>query len=230
MKKKRKPQTEKQRKEKSEALLRFWNSPKGKRQKKKTSAAASAKWTLEARAEQSTKHIEFWKIMDDDEYKRRCALMSMVSKAAGKLRGRKLRALYKNDPFYGADRLSASFAGRKMSLPEEHTKDILYLLDLPYEFVGDGKLMIGRYCPDFVRVDAKAIIDVFGDWHSKKSGKMKMTKYDKKRIEFIKSQGFAILVVWQSELLHIREVADKISKFDEKVLQKLLKIKELQKV
>ena len=126
----------------------------------------------------------------------------------------------KADPSYGAERISASLRGRPMSLPEEQTKDILALMDLPYEYVGDGRLMIGRRCPDFCRVDAKALIEVFGYTHKRKDGKMKAA--DKRRLEYIESQGFTILVVWQEELRHISTVAAKIKAFDEKVLRKLI--------
>jgi len=141
------------------------------------------------------------------------------SKAAKKAR-KKSRILYKTDPTYGAERLSSSLWNRPLSLPEQQVRDILKLMDLPYEYVGNGRLMIGRFCPDFCRVDAKAVIDVFGYTHHRKDGKMRC--YDVKRIEYIKKQGFSVLILWAEELKNIGQVADKIKSFDEKVMQKLI--------
>ena len=42
--------------------------------------------------------------------------------------------------------------------------------NLEYDFVGDGKIMIGTKNPDFINIKIKKIIEVFGDyWHTKKS-------------------------------------------------------------
>lgn len=82
--------------------------------------------------------------------------------------------------------------------------------------------MIGRFCPDFARVDARAIIDVFSYTHQRKDTG-KLTVFDKKRLAYIRAQGWRVLVVWQSGLKHIGKVAAKIKRFDEKVLANLSK-------
>lgn len=108
---------------------------------------------------------------------------------------------------------------KPMSNPEKQLKSILNLMELPYEFVGNGKLMVGRYCPDFVRVDAPAIIEVYsGYYHELESNK----KHDKKRNAWIKRQGYSILIIKQKELDHLEKLVKKIKKFDERILANII--------
>src|SRR3989304_2702964 len=175
-------------KTRSESLKRFWNSPKGKRQKKKYTKIFSEIWSTSKRRKQRSESVAAaWA----DESRRKKWIESITRVARTYARNAKktktIKKRYRDDPNYGADRISASLKGRPMSLPEEQVSDILRLIDLPYVYVGDGSLMIGRFCPDFVRSDAKILIEVFGHTHVRKDGKIK--SFDKKRLSFIKKQG-----------------------------------------
>lgn len=209
----RRPLTKTQKEERSKALLKFWNSKRGKKQKKKYSTAMSAKWTPEARKIQSQKHTEFWEGIDKTEYERRREVMKVASKAAQNKRTRTKKKRCRADPTYDSERIQKSLRSREMSLPEKKLEKIINYLNLNYKYVGDGKLMVGRYCPDFADVDNKSIIEMFGELHSKKSGVMKMKKYDKDRIAFIEQQGYSVLVIWQNELTDVLSVVRKIQRF-----------------
>ena len=85
---------------------------------------------------------------------------------------------------------------------------------LPYRFVGDGKLIIGGKCPDFVNVNGqKKIIEMFGDyWHNKPN--MKYHQTEKGTIEHYKNFGFRTLVIWEHELKEEFRITEKIRKFE----------------
>lgn len=141
---------------------------------------------------------------------------------AKKSRTRKTRM--RDDATFGQEGIAKVLAKKIMSAPEKQMKTLLKLLDLPYEFVGNGKLMIGRYCPDFVRIDVKAIIEVYGFHHSLPSN----VKHDKKRKRYILSQGYKMLVVKAEELADLEKLVSKIKRFDEQVLLSILRINHTQ--
>ncbi|MFH1398958.1 MAG: DUF559 domain-containing protein [Candidatus Woesearchaeota archaeon] len=80
-----------------------------------------------------------------------------------------------------------------------------------WQFVGDGKIIIEGFCPDFINVNGKKlIIELNGDyWHKNTQEK------DKRKIEVYKSKGFKTLTVWEKELQNINEVKNRILKFSE---------------
>lgn len=98
--------------------------------------------------------------------------------------------------------------------PNKPEKCLIKLLDknLPktYKFVGDGKLIINGFCPDFVNKDNNKIIEMYGDyWHNK----LKLKKRDKRRIITYKKHGYKTLVIWEHELKDLNKVKNKIQEF-----------------
>lgn len=80
-----------------------------------------------------------------------------------------------------------------------------------WQFVGDGKVIIEGFCPDFINVNGqKKIIECFGDyWHNRIGVKEK----DQRRIEAYEKLGFKTLVIWEHELSQNSEVIEKIKNF-----------------
>ena len=112
--------------------------------------------------------------------------------------------------------LKAIFKGRSI-IPNKPEKILIKLLNkiLPktYKFVGDGKLIVGGFCPDFVNKDNNKIIEMYGTyWHTIKGAKEK----DKHRLKIYKKAGYKTLIIWQHELKYLDKVKDKILKFDKK--------------
>ncbi len=114
------------------------------------------------------------------------------------------------DQAYASEAISKVLSQRQMTVPEKQLQDILKLLNLAYRYVGNGRLMIGRYCPDFVSVHAKALIEVQSYHHKSK----RMQEHDAKRTQYLKSQGYKVLVVWQEELKNIAKLASRLKRFD----------------
>ena len=104
------------------------------------------------------------------------------------------------DKEYRDKTIKAMFKGMQLS-PNNPEKCLIKLLNklLPkaYTFVGNGKLIVNCFCPDFVNKDNNKIIEMFGDyWHNREDNKIR----DKKRMKMYKKHGYKTLIIWQHEL------------------------------
>lgn len=97
--------------------------------------------------------------------------------------------------------------GVKPSNPEIKLQQLLERTNYPFEYVGDGKMVIGGKCPDFTRRDGKRqLIELFGDyWHDEEEVEQ--------RINFFKEKGYDCLVIWEHELDSEDEVIHRIRRF-----------------
>jgi G:T-mismatch repair DNA endonuclease (very short patch repair protein) len=70
-----------------------------------------------------------------------------------------------------------------------------------WRFVGDGHLIIGGLCPDFLNINnKKEIIELFGSyWHSEKQVK-RANQTEAGRIKHYEAYSFRCLIVWENEL------------------------------
>ncbi len=88
---------------------------------------------------------------------------------------------------------------------------------LPYEYVGDGKLIIGGYNPDYCNNNGqKKLIEMFGQyWHS--PAKIRAWyETEQGRIEQFKSLGFDCLVIWENELRNQSKLLAKIKEWNDR--------------
>lgn len=88
------------------------------------------------------------------------------------------------------------------------------ILSNEYKFVGDGKIWITKFNPDFINVNGqKKIIEFFGDyWHNLP----KIMKRDKRRLKIYKDYGYKVLIIWQNELKDKNKLKNKILAFNKK--------------
>jgi len=99
--------------------------------------------------------------------------------------------------------------------PERQLNKLLNkLLPKQYKFVGDNKIMIDTFNPDFVNCNGqKKIIELYGDyWHKLPE----VMKRDKRRKIAYKKYGYKTLIIWENELKNIDKVKNKIIKFNKK--------------
>jgi len=117
---------------------------------------------------------------------------------------------------------------RKMAevLSRKPNKIELYLNSLlqrhfpkEWEYSGDGKIIIGGLCPDFVNCNGqKKLIELFGDyWHSPERKGIKLQQTEQGRKEVYSKFGFDMLVIWEHELKNLPEeqIITKIKTFSE---------------
>jgi len=83
-----------------------------------------------------------------------------------------------------------------------------------YKFVGDGKVVIDRFNPDFINCNGqKKIIELFGNyWHNLPASK----KRDKRRIKTYRKYGYKTLVIWAHELNKTDKLTAKVLNFGAK--------------
>ena len=121
---------------------------------------------------------------------------------------------WKNEDFK-EKMLKASMLGRQISpnKPEALLNNLLNeVLPNEYKFVGDGKVILGGFCPDFINTNGqKKIIELYGDyWHNLPERK----KVDKRRIKTYNKLGFNTLIIWQHELKDLELTIAKLMEFN----------------
>lgn len=121
------------------------------------------------------------------------------------------------DPEYQRKRLKALM--KKPTKPETILIDLFKEHNLPYKYVGDGEVIIGRKNPDFINCNGqKKIIEMFGDiYHDpqktfKKNINWNQTEFGTKAI--YSQYGFKTLIIWESELKDMDNILKSIKNFE----------------
>lgn len=73
--------------------------------------------------------------------------------------------------------------------------------NLPLKYVGDGQVVIGGKCPDFIDNNGqKKVVEVFGEYwhHGRKDVAWHQTEYGTKKI--YAQYGFVCLILWEKEI------------------------------
>lgn len=97
---------------------------------------------------------------------------------------------------------------RKPTSPERLIIRLIKENNLPFNYVGDGKIWFERFNPDFLSKNPKHIIEIFGDyWHKNTQER------DKLRLETYNKYGYKTLVIWEHELKDLPSVLNKIQEF-----------------
>lgn len=97
----------------------------------------------------------------------------------------------------------------KVELQLQNILNGLYPND--WQYVGNGKVILGGFCPDFININGKKqIIEMNGDyWHNRQGAAEK----DKHKIETYKQLGYKTLTVWEHELKDTKRLENKIQEF-----------------
>lgn len=92
--------------------------------------------------------------------------------------------------------------------------DTIKQFKIPLTYTGNGKMIIDKLNPDFVNIDKKKIVEVFGEyWHS---GISNMFCVDKDiRRQRLKNHGYDLLILWESEIksMSSNEIAKRLIEF-----------------
>ena len=124
------------------------------------------------------------------------------------------RKLWKN-PIYRKRQIKLILEGinRSPNKPEKTLINLIKKNNLPFHYVGNGKVIIEGFNPDFINNNGKKqIIEVNGDyWHNLP----KMIKKDKKKMKIYRKYGYKTLIIWENELIgnfNQNRIIDKIKK------------------
>ncbi|MFH2043613.1 MAG: DUF559 domain-containing protein [Pseudomonadota bacterium] len=119
------------------------------------------------------------------------------------------------DEKYRTKTIKAMWRGLKLSpnkLEKRLNKLLNKLFPNEYKFVGNGKIILGGFCPDFINVNGqKKIIELYGDyWHNLPDWKDR----DKKRLIAYKEYGYQTLIIWEHEFEDLNRIKNKLSEFN----------------
>lgn len=140
----------------------------------------------------------------------------------------KIKCTGKNNHFYGKHHTKKSIrkmlkseGRKKWESTRAHTKNkkevllentINSLYPNDYKYVGNGKIWIDGFNPDFINCNGqKKIIEFFGDyWHNLPGYRER----DKRRLKSYRKYGYKSLIIWEHELKDINKVKNRIINFN----------------
>ncbi len=87
-----------------------------------------------------------------------------------------------------------------------------------WRYVSDWQVSIGGKCPDFVHVNRKLIIELFGEWphlwlKQRHEPGLTKEKAEQERAEHFAAHGYQTLVVWSKELKNEAQLVQKVRDF-----------------
>jgi len=130
----------------------------------------------------------------------------------------KIMKNYWQNPEFRKKTLEATFKSlrKKPSSLEEEFMKLIEKNNLPFKYVGDGKIIIEGFCPDFIESNGKKlIIEIFGPWHERED----IQKRDKRRLITYPKYGYKTLILWWYDFLidkhHFR------SDYEENIINKV---------
>jgi len=116
------------------------------------------------------------------------------------------------DPVFRENTIKAIFESRDFN-PNNTEMFLNYILQQNFpnmwRFVGDGQIFIAGKVPDFINIDKKLIIEMYGDFYHKQE-----TDSGKARKEHFKKYGYSTLIIWEHELYNNYDcIVEKIRDF-----------------
>ena len=133
------------------------------------------------------------------------------------------------DEEYAKNVISKTLQSNKKSpnKPEQHLSHIINdNFPNTFKFVGNGKKMIGKFCPDFVYENKKKIIELYGSyWHNKPE----IIQRDIRRKNKYEDSGYELLVIYDTELTNEHNIVSKIENFLFNPDVEILTIKKIKK-
>jgi G:T-mismatch repair DNA endonuclease (very short patch repair protein) len=121
-----------------------------------------------------------------------------------------------NNPKFKNKMLTIFMLNRQLkpNKPEKFLIKLFKQLKLNFKYVGDGKRIIGGFCPDFIDEKNKKIIEFNGTyWHDL----IERIKSDKRKLQKYGELGYKILILTEKDLKDIDKLKQKLIKFGEKV-------------
>jgi G:T-mismatch repair DNA endonuclease (very short patch repair protein) len=114
-------------------------------------------------------------------------------------------------------------SNKKPTKPEVEIKHVLSELQLNFIFNDDkrkkDKLKIGSRFPDFLDINGKLIIEVFGDYYhgydfrSLNGDILSDQEHEIERMQYFSNHGYKTLIIWEKEVKDKEAVKEKISNF-----------------
>ncbi len=127
-----------------------------------------------------------------------------------------------NNPFYRgkfskeAIRKILRAVHKTPNLLEAKAMSLIRDNDLPFKYVGSGEIIIGGKCPDFIHLNDRKIIEVFGDyWHDPVKRDVRPSSTYEGTMEHYEKHGYECLILWEKEFKSSEAVLIKMNAFTE---------------
>lgn len=119
--------------------------------------------------------------------------------------------IHRNDEDFKRKMFQASC--KKPTRPELFVIDLIEKNNLPFEYVGDGKVIIDRLNPDFIY--KKKIIEVFSRFWHETYKNVDYNRTENGRREIFVNKGYQLLILWDDELKYNNKctILNKINQF-----------------
>jgi len=126
-----------------------------------------------------------------------------------------------NNPFYRgkfSEEALRKIIKARHARPNRAERRLIKIIEdnnLPFRYVGDGKVIIGGKNPDFIHKEGeKKVIELFGIyWHSPIYGRVRPTMTPDYVKKHYKKHGYDCLIIWDVELKNTNRIIDKIMRF-----------------
>ena len=116
------------------------------------------------------------------------------------------------DFWFSENKVGRTFQSIHPNKPEQQMIDLIKENNLPFNFVGDGQVILGGFNPDFLSKNPKHIIEVYGDyWHNLPHS----AEQSNRRLDAYFKLGYKTLIIWEHELKNTSQVLAKINNFME---------------
>jgi G:T-mismatch repair DNA endonuclease (very short patch repair protein) len=115
------------------------------------------------------------------------------------------------NPEYKAWRLQRMLKFSSPNRPECRIIELNKKYDLGFEYVGNGKLIIGGFNPDFVNQERRIVLEVYGDyWHNRPD----WHKRDERRIAAFSDAGYSTIIIWEHEIVSRKGIPSSLTEED----------------
>lgn len=130
-----------------------------------------------------------------------------------------------NHPMYGKHRSEETIKKIRIArmhqklpeyptIPENRFMTMCEENNLPFEYVGDGAFWVGGLNPDFIDMENKKIVEIFGDyWHDPEQREVPFWSTEWGRKQALGQYGYDVLIIWEHELDDEKEVLEKVRRF-----------------
>lgn len=159
----------------------------------------SEKWSKNLKEKYATGERIAWQKGLTKETDNRLKLMSEKVKT-------KMKWIVENTDF-----VKKSLRRHDKSSLEIKLENIITKNNLPYKFVGNGKVIISNKCPDFVHIDKKVAIETFCTKHKEKFRNTGCKEWMKNRQEIFEKDGWKILFFNEVQLNDENKVVEELS-------------------
>lgn len=203
-------------------MINDWKNPNSnynsKERKEKSSKSQIKRWKDPKEKEKVANTMkEKWK---DPEYRERVISGNTGKKQSNETRKKiseKIKAHWQN-PEYAENIIKKSLKSllKRPTQLETAFCSFFEKNNIPLNYCGDGSLIIGRKCPDFVENNGRKIVaEVANKVDKTRSGRKynKWQEYEQERIEHFEKHNWKCLVLWDDELNDKKTLLGKINNF-----------------